>query len=72
MASTVLGIGVALVQSPIYGLICLGFMMILFLIMSVFGSALKKAAFAKIEVSKELGAMIEEHLTAQKLIASFA
>ena len=58
--------------SPSYGVICLAFMLLVFFVMSLFGSKLKTAGFAKIAVSKEMGAFIEENLVAMKLIASFA
>jgi hypothetical protein len=40
--------------------------------MSAFGKSLKAVAFEKIAISKELGGMVEENLTAMRLIVSFA
>jgi ABC-type multidrug transport system fused ATPase/permease subunit len=68
----VVGLVVALVEGPVYACICLAFFPVLFLTLACFGKSLKKSAAMKIEQSRALGGIVEENLSAIKLIVSFA
>jgi ABC-type multidrug transport system fused ATPase/permease subunit len=72
LATVVFGIAVGLGESPVFGVINLGFVPVILLTVTVFGGAIKTVSFKKLEVSRQLGGMIEENLTAIKLIVSFA
>jgi len=72
MVTFVCGVGVAIFIGPIYGLICLAFYPVIFLTIALFGKQLKKANMKKIEMSSQLGSIVEESLSAIKLIVSFA
>ncbi len=72
LATVVFGVTVGLVESPVFGVINLGFVPIILLTVTFFGGAIKTVSFKKLDVSRQLGGMIEENLTAIKLIVSFA
>jgi ABC-type multidrug transport system fused ATPase/permease subunit len=65
-------VGVAFYTGPVYAVICLAFFPVIFLTIALFAKNLKKQSFLKLEVSKQLGGVVEENLTAIKLIQSFA
>jgi ABC-type multidrug transport system fused ATPase/permease subunit len=67
-----MGLGVAIYESVAYAFISLAFFPILFLTIGLFGRKLKQVSLDKIEASRRMGGVVEENLTAVKLIASFA
>jgi ABC-type multidrug transport system fused ATPase/permease subunit len=71
-ASLISGIGIAFYRGANFAAVCLAFVPIIFLVMCVFTVQIKKAAIAKMGVMKKLGGVVEESLTAIRLIASFA
>lgn len=72
LASFASGLGIAFYEGPIYAFICLAYFPIIFTAFFLIGGAVKTAAIEKITMIKKLGALVEESLTAIKLIASFA
>jgi ABC-type multidrug transport system fused ATPase/permease subunit len=72
VASFASGIGIAFYEGPIYALICLAYFPMIFVLFGGMGAAVKRAAIDKIAMTKKLGAVVEETLTAIKLVASFA
>jgi ABC-type transport system involved in cytochrome bd biosynthesis fused ATPase/permease subunit len=63
---------VALYEAPIYALICLAYFPVIFITIGLFGKKLKDASIHKLAMSKKLGGVVEENLSAIKLIVSFA
>lgn len=63
---------IAFTQGADFAGICSAFVPILMAAMAVFGAQVKKATLAKMAVTKQLGGVVEESLSAIKLIASFA
>ena len=45
---------------------------LIFIVIAMFGGQVKNAAISKIMVTKELGGIVEESLSAIKLVISFA
>ena len=52
VATVVFGIAVGLGEAPLYGFICLCYVPVILLTVTVFGGAMKRAAMSKIIVSK--------------------
>jgi ABC-type multidrug transport system fused ATPase/permease subunit len=67
-----MGVGVAIYESVVYAFISLAFFPVIFLTVGFFAKRLKKVSLDKIEASRRMGGVVEENLTAVKLIASFA
>jgi ABC-type multidrug transport system fused ATPase/permease subunit len=72
MASLISGVGIAFYRGADFAAVCLAFVPVIFIILCVFMAQIKKAAIAKMGVIKKLGGVVEESLTAIRLIASFA
>jgi ABC-type bacteriocin/lantibiotic exporter with double-glycine peptidase domain len=66
------GIGISFYRGPIFACICLAYIPVIVITMSIFGKITKIEAFKKVEANKELGGFSEESLSALKLIVSFA
>lgn len=66
------GIGISFYRSPVFALICIAYMPLIVITMSIFGQLSKAESFKKIEANRELGGFSEESLSALKLIVSFA
>lgn len=66
------GIGISFYRSPVFALICIAYMPLIVITMSIFGQLSKAESFKKLEANKELGGFSEESLSALKLIVSFA
>jgi hypothetical protein len=66
------GIGIAFYRGPALAAIYFGYMPIIVLVMIMFGGQVRKATIERIIVSKKLGGILEESLSAIKLIVSFA
>lgn len=66
------GIAIAFYSGADYAAICFGYIPIIFIIMMMFAGNVKTAAISKIMVIKKMGGLIEESLSAIRLIASFA
>lgn len=66
------GIVISFVKGADFAAICFAFFPIVFICLVLFGIAVKKSTFLKVEVSKKMSGVIEESLSAIKLIASFA
>ncbi len=72
MSTLLAGVGIAFYRGADFAAVCTAFTPIIFIIMCVFGGIVKKTAIAKMGVVKKLCGVVEESLTAIKLIASFA
>lgn len=68
----IFGLGVALYEAPIYALTCIAYFPVIFLTVGFFGKKVKDVSAAKMAMSKTLGSVVEENLSAIKLIVSFA
>jgi ABC-type multidrug transport system fused ATPase/permease subunit len=68
----VFGIAISLFYGADFAGVCAAFLPFALILMMIFGVFVKKATFAKITVLKKLGGVIEESLTAIRLISSFA
>jgi ABC-type bacteriocin/lantibiotic exporter with double-glycine peptidase domain len=66
------GIGISFYRSPVFALICIAYIPLIVITMSIFGQLSKAESFKKLEANKELGGFSEESLSALKLIVSFA
>lgn len=66
------GIGISFYRSPVFALICIAYMPLIVITMTIFGQLSKAESFKKLEANKELGGFSEESLSALKLIVSFA
>lgn len=66
------GLGVAIYLSVVYAFISLAFFPVILMTVAIFGKHLKKSGFDKVEQSRKMGGVVEEHLIAIKLISSFA
>jgi ABC-type multidrug transport system fused ATPase/permease subunit len=66
------GIIIAFYRGADFAGVCTAFIPIMALLMGIFGARVKVTTAAKMEVVKKLGGVIEESLTAIRLIASFA
>lgn len=71
-ATLISGVGIAFYRGADFAAVCLAFVPIIFVIIFVFTAQIKKAAIAKMGVVKKLCGVVEESLTAVRLIASFA
>jgi ATP-binding cassette, subfamily B (MDR/TAP), member 1 len=66
------GVAIAFFEGADFAGVCAAFIPVLFIIMVIFGGIVKKATLAKMAVLKKLGGVVEESLTAIRLISSFA
>jgi ABC-type multidrug transport system fused ATPase/permease subunit len=66
------GIGIALFRGSVLAGICLSYLPLMLVVVAVFGGQVKKSTNRKREMSKKLGGIVEESLSAIKLIVSFA
>lgn len=72
-ASTLIaGVGIALYRGADFAAVCMAYLPLILVIMIFFTAQIKKSAIAKMGVIKKLGGVVEESLTAIRLIASFA
>ena len=71
-AAMIGGIGIAFYRGADFAAVCFAFVPIIFIVMTIFVIQIKKSTTAKLAVVKKLGGVIEESLTAIRLIASFA
>jgi ABC-type multidrug transport system fused ATPase/permease subunit len=71
-SSLVSGIGIAFYRGADFAAVCTAFTPLIFVIMIFFGGQVKNATIAKMVVVKKLCGVVEESLTAVRLIASFA
>lgn len=72
ISSLVGGLAIAYYRGADFAAVCTAFVPVIFLVMFLFMIQIKRAAIAKMGVVKRLGGVIEESLTAVRLIASFA
>lgn len=66
------GIGIAFFYGPVYAAICFSYFPLMFIAVALFGNYVKKSTMVKMGYSKQLGGIVEESLSAVKLIVSFA
>jgi len=66
------GIAIAFYRGADFAAVCTAFVPVLMILMGVFGMQVKKSAIEKAMIVKKLGGLVEESLTAVRLIASFA
>jgi ABC-type multidrug transport system fused ATPase/permease subunit len=66
------GIGISFYQGADFAGICCAFIPIIMFVMIIFGQQVKKTSGEKMMILKKLGGVIEESLSAVRLIASFA
>ncbi len=71
-ATLLCGVGIAFYRGADFAGVCCAFIPIIFILMAVFGARVKTVTAEKMAVMKKLGGVIEESLTAIRLIASFA
>ena len=64
--------GIGLYKGADYAAICFAFFPVVMTLISVFSYLVRKATLEKIEVTKELGGVVEETLSAIKLVSAFA
>lgn len=72
ISTMVCGVGISLYRGADFCGVCAAFIPVLMVLMIIFGGQVKKTTIAKIAVVKKLGGVVEESLTAIRLIASFA
>lgn len=72
LAAVISGLVIGFVRAPLFAIICFAYFPILFLVLMLMGGIVKKAAISKIMVLKKLGGLMEETLSAAKLVISFA
>jgi ATP-binding cassette subfamily B protein len=72
VATLLCGVGISLYLGADFAGVCAAFIPVLIVLMSVFGAQVKKTTIAKMGIVKQLGGIVEESLTAVKLIVSFA
>jgi len=65
-------VGISIYLGADFAGVCAAFIPVIFTVVTFFGAFVKKTAIAKMGVMKQLGGVIEESLTAVRLIASFA
>ena len=65
------GIGYAFWYGPIFCLVCLAYLPFLLAMIGIFGMKVKKTTLEKLNVTKQLGGIAEETLTAIKVVSSF-
>ena len=66
------GLVIGFAKAPLYAIICFAFFPLLFFIIMKMGGSVKNAAIKKFIVVKRLGGVMEEALSAVKLVMSFA
>jgi subfamily B ATP-binding cassette protein MsbA len=66
------GLAIAFYQGPVFAALCLAYFPVVIFALAIFGRQVKKTALDKIEIQKKLGGIVEESLSAIRLIASFA
>eukprot|EP00347_Sterkiella_histriomuscorum_P020418 403337881 len=66
------GICIAFYSGSDFAVICLAYFPFIFIVLTMFGGQVRKAAIAKIMIVKRMGGVVEESLSAIRLIASFA
>jgi ABC-type transport system involved in cytochrome bd biosynthesis fused ATPase/permease subunit len=66
------GLSIAIYKGPIFSLVCIAYLPVIFICVAVLGAITKKAQFKKLEANKVLGGFTEESLFSLKLIVSFA
>ena len=66
------GIGISLFEGAVFAGICISFFPVAIVGVSLFGKQVKVATFRKVAASKQLGGIVEESLSALKVIVSFA
>ena len=66
------GIGIAFFEGAVYSAICFSYFPMMMIIVIMFGAKVKVSTGKKIAVSRRLGGIVEESLSAVKLIVSFA
>ncbi len=66
------GFGIAFYKGADFAGVCAAFLPLLMLLMGIFGANVKKSMMAKFGVVKKMAGIVEESLTAVRLIASFA
>ena len=64
--------GISFYQGADFAGVCAAFIPIMIILMGIFGSQVKKTTIKKMAITKKLGGVIEESLTAIRLIASYA
>lgn len=72
MSTLISGVGIAFYRGADFAATCTAFVPVILMVMVVFGAQIKKSTIAKIIVVKQLCGVVEESLTAIRLIASFA
>ena len=71
IAIIVFGIVLAFVVGPTFAAICFAYFPIMLLFLALFARKLKGAMEEKVETTKDLGSIVEESLSAIRLIESF-
>ena len=66
------GVGIAFYYGADFAGVCAAFLPIILILTGIFGSQVRKMTKQKMKVVKKLGGVIEEILTAVRLIASYA
>ena len=72
LATTISAVGFSLYIGPTFGLICCAYLPLVVIATYIFGRSVRNAQLEKREVAKRMGGVIEEILSAVKLISSFA
>ena len=72
VSTMVAGVGISLYKGADFAGVCSTFIPVIIILMGTFGAQVKKTTIAKMMVLKRLGGVIEESLTAIRVIASFA
>jgi ABC-type multidrug transport system fused ATPase/permease subunit len=72
LATTISAVGYSLYIGPTFAIICLAYLPLVVIVTYIFGQSVRSAQLEKREVAKKMGGVIEEILSAIKLISSFA
>jgi len=66
------GLGIALYKGVIFTLICLAYFPLVIILSGVFGKKVRTTAIEKMKITKKMGGVVEESLSAIRLVTSFA
>lgn len=71
-ATVIGGLGISFYKGADFAGVCCAFLPVIVISLGIFGGQVKKATMAKMEITKQLGGVVEESLSAIRLVASFA
>jgi ABC-type multidrug transport system fused ATPase/permease subunit len=72
VVTTLSALGMSLFIGPVFGAISFAYLPLVIVVMLLFGRQVKSASMSRMIAQKKLGGIVEEILSAVKLIVSFA